>query len=145
MGAIISMTAAASTPSLFAAPYDRILVDCTEVPSAHASTLCAAVSAELGAGSNVPVVIGDQPAPSDIVVNVRAQAGQRDDSLEVGIWLSRPVGRTGEPSVKPARTVILQLNEKGQLANPRLAVRDTLQAVFATRRFAHVPSPPRAQ
>ena len=140
-------TASATTPSLFAAPYTRIVVDCSEVSPAIADSICKVVAAELRSRSKVPVVVGGTAEAADIVVNLRVQSAQRTaDNLNLAIWLSRPVGRTGEPVVKPAKHASLPLTNDGRLANPEPAVRQALQQVFRWGpRFARVPSPPRAQ
>jgi len=95
----------------------------------------------------VPVVIGKTANAADIVVNLRAQSAQHTaQNLDLAIWLSRPVGRNGEPVVKPVKSASLPLTKDGKLANARPAVRQALQQVFRWGpRFVRVPSPPRAQ
>lgn len=146
VGGLMS-AASATTPSLFNAPYDRIVIDCSGVAPAYADSLCAAVATELRAQSSKPVVSSVSAGASDIVVNVgtRRPRGAEGNAVELAMWLSRPVGRNGDPAVRPVKTALLQFNEKGQVANPQAAVRDALRAVFSTRRFARAPSPPRAQ
>ena len=137
----------ATTPSLFGAPYNRIVVDCSEVSPAIADSICKVVADELRSHSKVPVVIGKTANAADIVVNLRAQSAQHTaQNLDLAIWLSRPVGRNGEPVVKPVKSASLPLTKDGKLANARPAVRQALQQVFRWGpRFARVPSPPRAQ